>query len=128
MRFGIYGKDEIFTITNNLVSSEFKCGCKNDLCTFTIIDSEFVRSWNLLRSLWAEPIHLNSGYRCINHNANVGGRKKSRHCKGSAGDLSTMRMDERTLMEFISLCSHCFDVVIPYNISEKILFVHCHNV
>ena len=42
-----------------------------------------------LRDLWGKPIHINSGYRCPQLNARVGGVATSQHTKGEAADLKT---------------------------------------
>lgn len=59
------------------------------------------RLLELLEQLRADignvPIHINSGYRCPTHNANVGGVPNSQHVIGTAADLavpSTMALDE----------------------------------
>lgn len=59
------------------------------------------RLLELLEQLRADignvPIHINSGYRCPTHNANVGGVPNSQHVLGTAADLavpSTMALDE----------------------------------
>ena len=41
-----------------------------------------------LRTNCGKPIHINSGYRCPIHNANVGGVKNSQHVLGTAADLA----------------------------------------
>lgn len=40
-----------------------------------------------LRSRWGEPLHVNSGYRCPQLNALVGGVPTSQHTKGEAADI-----------------------------------------
>lgn len=42
-----------------------------------------------IESQMATTLHLNSGYRCIAHNANVGGSKNSAHKLGKAMDVWT---------------------------------------
>lgn len=42
-----------------------------------------------LRDLWGKPIHINSGFRCPELNARVGGAATSQHTKGEAADLKT---------------------------------------
>lgn len=34
------------------------------------------------------PIYINSGFRCDQHNANVGGANESQHTKGNAADIT----------------------------------------
>ncbi len=41
-----------------------------------------------MRQLCGKPLVINSGYRCPNHNANVGGEKNSYHLVGEAADVA----------------------------------------
>lgn len=47
-----------------------------------------------IRQAWGKPIVINSGYRCIKHNQEVGGEPCSIHIAGLALDLSPFN-DER---------------------------------
>ena len=40
-----------------------------------------------IRSHFGQPITINSGYRCLTHNTNVGGAGNSRHMHGDAADI-----------------------------------------
>ena len=40
-----------------------------------------------LRDAWGQPLFINSGYRCKELNAKVGGVATSQHCKGQAADV-----------------------------------------
>lgn len=42
-----------------------------------------------LRDAWGKPLHVNSGYRCPELNALVGGVPTSQHVKGEAADIAT---------------------------------------
>ena len=73
------------TNTKNFNVSEFtcKCGCgKND------IDQRVINMAQTIRDALGVPVKVNSGCRCVKHNANVGGVKGSKHIKGLAADLS----------------------------------------
>ncbi len=64
-----------------------------------------------LRGDWG-PIHITSGYRCIRHNAEVGGVPKSRHLIGAAADIAVPQSKQSL---FVNLAKkHGFDQVIPY--------------
>lgn len=41
-----------------------------------------------LRDAWGKPLHINSGYRCPELNAAVGGVPASQHIKGEAADIA----------------------------------------
>lgn len=69
--------------------SEFacKCGCptprpvaeKNEHLAF-VLETQF-------RLVFKRPVVINSGYRCPEHNAKIGGAPNSRHLHGDAVDL-----------------------------------------
>ncbi len=47
--------------------------------------------------LGGHPIHIDSGFRCLAHNAEVGGAKDSRHIHGDAADIRIEGMATKTL-------------------------------
>ena len=57
---------------------EFACPC----CSRVEVSMSLVLWLEILRRAWGEPIHANSGYRCLRHNTDVGGAKTSRHLIG----------------------------------------------
>jgi hypothetical protein len=69
---------------------EFACKCCRKLPPFEKENIEaLVR--NLLdpvRKEFGRPIKVNSGYRCSNRNAAVGGAKNSQHLRGEAADIA----------------------------------------
>lgn len=87
------------TISRNFSWSEFEesatakaKGILNVINTFEIRDSVkalVLKVLQPLRDLWGKPIHINSGYRCPQLNAWVGGVAASQHTKGEAADLKT---------------------------------------
>jgi uncharacterized protein YcbK (DUF882 family) len=62
---------------------EFACSC----CGRVEVAASLVCWLEILRRAWGAPIHVNSGYRCLRHNTNVGGSKTSRHMIGCAADI-----------------------------------------
>lgn len=71
-------------ITKNFHSSEFAC---KDSCKKIYIAEELVQKLQKLRDHFNKPINISSGYRCKNHNKNIGGSETSPHCLGVAADL-----------------------------------------
>lgn len=67
--------------------SEFKCKCGK--CDgFPVEPSkELVSVLEKIRKYFGKPVVVNSGIRCANHNANVGGANKSQHLEGTAADI-----------------------------------------
>ena len=70
--------------TKNFKVSEF--ACKH--CGKNEIDQRVLNMAQEIRDYLGVPVHVNSGYRCIEHNKNVGGVKGSKHTLGKAADLS----------------------------------------
>ncbi len=54
----------------------------------------FFNSFKLIREEWGKPIHINSGYRCPEHNLIIGGKPLSVHQFGLALDLDCKDVDE----------------------------------
>ena len=88
----VYKKGERAKVTNNFVSSEFDCQCKNPECRETIVDLEHAEKLQLLREKLNTSITITSAYRCEAHNKAVGGATHSRHKKGDATDIVVNRM------------------------------------
>lgn len=60
---------------------EFACPC----CGMKRIDPEFAHLLDALRHDCGFPFHINSGSRCVKHNAEVGGKDKSSHTPQADG-------------------------------------------
>jgi uncharacterized protein YcbK (DUF882 family) len=70
--------------------SEFDCNCSN--CanitgTGAYMNPEFLIKLDKARELAKTSFFITSGYRCFEHNINVGGRVGSEHPKGNAVDI-----------------------------------------
>jgi uncharacterized protein YcbK (DUF882 family) len=72
--------------TKNFKQAEFKCKCGK--CSFGAIDPRVMALCQTIRDMLGEPIRINSGCRCKEHNERVGGVKESYHTQGMAADLS----------------------------------------
>lgn len=72
--------------TKNFKVSEFTCKCG---CGQNEIDQRVLNMAQEIRNELGVPVHVNSGFRCLNHNDNTKGAVKgSYHTKGLAADLS----------------------------------------
>ncbi len=49
--------------------------------------SELMQNMDVIRETIGKPIYVNSGYRSVQHNANVGGKTNSYHTLGMACDF-----------------------------------------
>jgi uncharacterized protein YcbK (DUF882 family) len=62
---------------------EFSCRCCGELK----LETRLIDALETLRALAGSPIVLQDGYRCSNHNQEVGGVTDSEHTRGTAADL-----------------------------------------
>lgn len=63
--------------------SEFDCRC----CGKNQMNLEFLKRLDNARRVAGIPFVINSGFRCEDHNAEVGGSPTSSHMKGFAADI-----------------------------------------
>lgn len=68
---------------DNFSRIEFLCAC----CGQEQMQMPFMKALQQMRGLLDAPILITSGYRCLNHNKNVGGAERSYHLRGRAADL-----------------------------------------
>jgi len=75
-------------LTNNFNLDEFKCKCGCEM-TRDVIENIFKLSDELqvLRDL-NNAIHINSAYRCKEHNSSIGSKDTSQHVLGKAADIT----------------------------------------
>ena len=71
--------------TKNFRVEEFACKCG---CGANNISQTVINMCQKIRENLGLPVRINSGYRCKQHNAKVGGVKNSYHTQGLAADLS----------------------------------------
>jgi hypothetical protein len=95
---------------------EFKCGCGGCVGIEKVKVAAGLVFWlEIIRLIVKSPLVINSGHRCLSHNAKVGGKAASRHLIGCAADVAypvSFRRDE-----FLSLVSSLRGVdweFIPY--------------
>ena len=65
-----------------------------------------------LRDAWGEPLHINSGYRCLKLNQAVGGVPTSQHMLGQAADVRCS--DPLKLAKLVKKLKLEFDQMILY--------------
>lgn len=71
-------------ISENFDRSEFKCKCG---CGRDNISMDLVNKLQRLRNFYGSALVINSGCRCIKHNADEGGKPDSAHiCEGKDGE------------------------------------------
>jgi uncharacterized protein YcbK (DUF882 family) len=88
----------------NFQFSEFSCPC----CGQNKMEPVFLAMIDDLREQFGAPLHVNSGYRCEKHNAEVGGKPHSMHLTGKAADISTVNMTNEQRHEFMMIVKAMF--------------------
>lgn len=69
--------------------NEFECRCNYQGCVSTKISPKLINSYKRFRELVGVPLIINSGFRCEQHNKDVGSTSKaSKHLTGCAIDIS----------------------------------------
>ncbi len=63
-----------------------------------LMDSKLLEMIDEAREIYGKPIHVNSGYRTVEYNREVGGVKSSSHLKGLAIDVACVKSDDRFAM------------------------------
>lgn len=71
-------------IAKHFDRSEFACQCG---CGLDTVDSELLDLLQHIRASFDVPVTINSGCRCEEHNAAVGGSENSQHLIGRAADI-----------------------------------------
>lgn len=75
-------------LTKNFSSEEFDCKCGCDMPEDVLENiQELSENLQIIRDYIDEPISVNSGYRCLTHNRNIGSTDKSQHVLGKASDI-----------------------------------------
>ena len=72
-------------LTQHFNRAEFACG---DYCGYDAVNLAFVNQLQVARRLSDVPYRINSGCRCLTHNAVVGGVRDSAHLVGKAADIA----------------------------------------
>lgn len=70
-------------LTKYFSRAELRCPC----CGRLVLDFALLDGLQALRELARRPVRITSGYRCPNHNREVGGRPESYHTRGAAADV-----------------------------------------
>ena len=78
-------------LSEHFAVSEFVCHCCGRGADK--IDRRLIELLEQLRAKAGAPIHINCGYRCPKHNAEVGGVQNSQHVLGTAADITIPQID-----------------------------------
>jgi len=83
---------------NFFTDRELSCKCCGEL----IIDHLFLERLNETRRIYGKPMIINSGHRCVKHNALVGSTTEN-HILGKAVDVKCTDAQERQAMVYAAL-------------------------
>lgn len=104
----IYWKrGEDVQLSEHFKAKEFECPCGK--CTDQQISRSLISKLEHVRHDFNEPISVNSGYRCPEHNAAVGGHSSSTHLQGLAADIRPKFLTTDSLDQLYDLCYSEFD-------------------
>lgn len=123
----IIEKEIDMPLTDGLSHREFRCKCPYQECRATLVDEGLMLAYRNLRLALNQPLKINSGYRCQRHNASksVLGSVTSKHCAGSAIDISFKSLkDEYSQNLFKALAYESGFAYVKYY--DKGDFFHCH--
>jgi len=101
--------------------SEFKCQCNSTTCHITLMSPRLKDAWTVVRLAFGKKLTINSGFRCQQHNKDVGGIANSRHTMGQAIDISTKNLEPLEVAYLKELLERNFDKVLEYP-----TFYHAH--
>lgn len=102
-----FKKKENKQLTKHFNSSEFECPC--DKCDDQKISSRFLEKLERVREEYGKSIIVTSGYRCPDHNAEIGGKENSSHMAGIAGDITPKLITLDELDTLYEICYNIFD-------------------
>lgn len=104
----------------NFMSTEFDCKCDYGTCTVTYIDMDHVHKLQQMRDKLGKTIKINSGFRCVAHNRDVGGKKGSIHMTGKATDIKVVGMS-------VTQMAKAFEHFDGLGVYPKQGFIHCDS-
>jgi hypothetical protein len=93
-----YAKGSSGNLSPNFRKSEFACKCNR--CSTVTVDMELVDILQRIRDHFGQSVNINSGYRCKEHNAEVGGASGSHHTKGMAADIRVKGVAPRDVAKY----------------------------
>ena len=100
-------EDDFWSAVTYFGRHEFACKCGRCGGYPVEPDEAFIRKLDAFRERVGEPVYVNSGIRCPEHNADptVGGASDSRHLYGDAADI---RCDDKTPRELYDIADEMF--------------------
>lgn len=85
-------------ISKHFYRGEFACKCG---CGFDTVDAELLRTLETVRFHFGQPVTINSGCRCPEHNKAIGGSPRSQHLLGRAADFVVKDVSPQEVQKFL---------------------------
>ena len=93
-----YKRSDGGQLSRNFRLAEFRCKCGK--CVSVLVDTALVDILQQIRDHFGVSVDINSGYRCKEHNADVGGDPNSSHMQGMAADIRVRGVEPREVAKF----------------------------
>ena len=87
-------------ISEHFLREEFACQCIEN-CGCDTVDCQLLDVLEDVRQHFNEPVFINSGHRCPEHNRAVAGRATSLHLIGRAADIVVINNSPATVAKFL---------------------------
>lgn len=79
--------------------TEFACNCS---CGFDTVDVDTLAILEAVRTHFGKPVIINSGCRCPDYNAKVGGAPNSQHTLGRAADIRVQGVEPSDVYDWLA--------------------------
>ena len=99
MRVIVYQASDTSALSKNFTRKDFKCPCG---CSRQMVDSELVEKLQAIRDKLGKAIKVTSGYRCLSHNAAVGGSSGSNEIRSAPSPAAVIAWVKLVRMVSIS--------------------------
>lgn len=102
-----FKRNENKQLSKHFNSKEFECKCGK--CDNQIISEKLIEKLEQIRTRYGQPLVINSGYRCPDHNKAIGSHPSSTHTQGLAADIAPKIITVDSLDAVYELCYDIFD-------------------
>lgn len=99
-----YNYNDNTKLSEHFSASEFRCKCGRDH-EFKVDDSLISNLEKLFSKLDCSKIIVTSGYRCVQHDKNVGGSGSGQHVEGTAADICCYGQDGKPISSKLVCCA-----------------------
>ena len=87
-------------LSENFTEAEFRCRCCGELHSGGV-PRQLIDILQDVRNHFGQPTMVNSGFRCVRHNRNVGGAANSQHTHGRAADIRVANVDASRVQRYL---------------------------